>query len=193
MRHLIELALAVIVAILLVISLPFLMINDAQAVIDWFSIWWNRMNWDSIWMILWIQFQDEFLWQKYQNIQHTYSTEQSIRDRLTVLLKFFGNFVHMTGLEPARSKANTSPSSWRVYQFHHMCLIAECKSKKKSISSMKFLLIFGAGSEQGQDSSGASNCCSERTSLLKLQWILLKFDGPWNLWADIWDQHFGSQ
>jgi hypothetical protein len=50
-----------------------------------------------------------------------------------------------------------------------MCLIAECKSKKKSISSMKFLLIFGAGSEQGQDSSVASNCCSERTSLLKLQ------------------------
>jgi hypothetical protein len=34
MRHLIELALAVIVAILLVISLPFLMINDVQAVID---------------------------------------------------------------------------------------------------------------------------------------------------------------
>ncbi len=25
-----------------------------------------------------------------------------------------------TGLEPARSKANTSPSSWRVYQFRHV-------------------------------------------------------------------------
>ena len=25
-----------------------------------------------------------------------------------------------TGFEPARPKADTSPSSWRVYQFHHV-------------------------------------------------------------------------
>lgn len=29
-------------------------------------------------------------------------------------------YVLTTGFEPARPKADTSPSSWRVYQFHHV-------------------------------------------------------------------------
>ena len=36
-----------------------------------------------------------------------------------MLFQMYLILVRVTGLEPARSNANTSPSSWRVYQFRH--------------------------------------------------------------------------
>ncbi len=37
--------------------------------------------------------------------------------------------VPRTGVEPARPKSSTRPSTLRVYQFHHLGIKSECKDR----------------------------------------------------------------